>query len=255
MTIVDMQRYQAPSLSKALEILEYVAKLDRPLSLSELAKALDRSVTEIYRIVVVLKDRGYLLADERKWIRLNTRALTMRQVFDSEDVLLEKAIEVQRQLSERTRESSFLSVVSGLDAVVVSTVSGTRDYDLQIRLGCARPLWASPTGLAMLAVMLEGERERYFHSLGDRKDQPSLEVLRERVSAAGHTPVVSDTLSNTAIGEHAVAFQTEGGGVAALSLMALRTQSDPKRDDLAMLLHCCGASLQGDVLSERGTVA
>ena len=53
------QKYTAPALEKGLDILELLSSTDAGLSLSEIARDLGRSVSEIFRMLVVLQQRGY----------------------------------------------------------------------------------------------------------------------------------------------------------------------------------------------------
>src|SRR6202012_1729780 len=59
---LDTTRYSAPALEKGLDIIELLAGHPEGLSLVELARALGRTTAEIFRMVVVLQTRGYLVA-------------------------------------------------------------------------------------------------------------------------------------------------------------------------------------------------
>lgn len=52
------QKYTAPALEKGLDILERLSLSEAGLSLSEIARDLGRSVSEIFRMLVVLQQRG-----------------------------------------------------------------------------------------------------------------------------------------------------------------------------------------------------
>ena len=56
--------YSAPALEKGLDILELLAKKRVPMTMPQISAELDRSKSEIYRMVAVLEDRGYLTRDE-----------------------------------------------------------------------------------------------------------------------------------------------------------------------------------------------
>src|SRR5437660_8256916 len=57
------QRYAAPALDKGLDILELLARDGDGLSLNEIARALERTSSEIFRMVNALARRGYLQQD------------------------------------------------------------------------------------------------------------------------------------------------------------------------------------------------
>ncbi len=53
-------RYRAPALDKGLDILELLASVDGGLTQAEIAKHLDRSPNEFYRMLDRLVKRGYV---------------------------------------------------------------------------------------------------------------------------------------------------------------------------------------------------
>ena len=54
------ERYRAPALDKGLDILELLAGVDGGLTQAEIAKKLDRSPNEFYRMLDRLVRRGYV---------------------------------------------------------------------------------------------------------------------------------------------------------------------------------------------------
>ena len=65
MTIAeDLDKYRAPALDKGLDIIELLASTDDTLSQAEIAKSLDRSPNEIYRMLDRLVRRAYVRRTE-----------------------------------------------------------------------------------------------------------------------------------------------------------------------------------------------
>src|SRR5688500_8189480 len=58
------RKYSAPALEKGLDVLELLASRDTPLTMSQIASELDRSVSELFRMVDALVRRGYLAPAE-----------------------------------------------------------------------------------------------------------------------------------------------------------------------------------------------
>src|ERR1044072_2534310 len=52
--------YTAPALEKAFEILEFLADRRGGATLNEIIKGLDRSIGELFRIVIVMERLGFL---------------------------------------------------------------------------------------------------------------------------------------------------------------------------------------------------
>src|SRR6266403_5165478 len=53
-------RYAAPALEKGLDILELLASVSETLTHSEIASRLGRTLTEVFRMLVCLEERGYI---------------------------------------------------------------------------------------------------------------------------------------------------------------------------------------------------
>ncbi len=67
MTKADAKRYYpTPALEKGLDILELFASTPEGLTVSEVARRLDRTVSEIFRMILCLEQRGYLAHSTNK---------------------------------------------------------------------------------------------------------------------------------------------------------------------------------------------
>src|SRR5688500_7536569 len=54
------RRYRAPALEKGLDVLELLAARSEPMSMMQISTELDRSVSELFRMVQVLEFRGFV---------------------------------------------------------------------------------------------------------------------------------------------------------------------------------------------------
>ena len=67
MTKRDVKRYYpTPALEKGLDILELFAGTPEGLTVSEAARRLNRTVSEIFRMILCLEQRGYLAQSPNK---------------------------------------------------------------------------------------------------------------------------------------------------------------------------------------------
>ena len=64
--------YSTPALDKGIDILEYLTVQNRPVSQKTIAQALERTPSEIFRMLMTLVERGYVLKsdDERYTLTL-----------------------------------------------------------------------------------------------------------------------------------------------------------------------------------------
>ena len=65
---IDAPAYAAPALEKGLDILELLARSNVPLSQKEIAQKLGRTIGELYRMVMCLVERGYLVNLDDRFI-------------------------------------------------------------------------------------------------------------------------------------------------------------------------------------------
>ena len=71
----NAESYQAPALKKGLEVLEFLSGQAEPYAVSELARAFGKSRNEIYRMVIVLEQLGYLARTEGRSLRAHTQVV------------------------------------------------------------------------------------------------------------------------------------------------------------------------------------
>lgn len=155
------QTYSAPALKKGLEIIELLASSQQPLSTRAIAERLGRSKGEIFRMVFVLVDRGYLARDP------SSDALTLtNRLFDlgirtpRSRQLVEVAVPAMERLSDKTGQSAHLVVVNRGYTVVIATSAGNADVSFVLRLGYRRSALDANSGHTIIAFQDEAQRMR-----------------------------------------------------------------------------------------------
>src|SRR6476659_10429428 len=130
----DKIAYAAPALEKGLDILELLAEVGEPLSTRTIAERLSRSRSEIFRMVFVLQQRGYLVRDagtdrlalSRRLFNLGIRTPGGRQLTSIVLPLMER-------FSEESGLAAHLVVLSRAQTVVIATTSGHLDATGTVR--------------------------------------------------------------------------------------------------------------------------
>src|SRR6478735_2397967 len=155
----DKSTYAAPALEKGLDILELLAEAGEPLSTREIAERLARSKSEIFRMVFVLQQRGYLareagtdrLALSRRLFELGIRTPGGRQ-------LTSVVLPLMERFSEESGQAAHLVVLSRAQTVVLATTSGHLDATVTVRPGYGRPALEANSGLLILAFQTRARR-------------------------------------------------------------------------------------------------
>ena len=146
------QVYSAPALDKGLSIIELLANAQKPMSLRAIADRLGRSKGEIFRMVFVLVERGYLRRDAATdELTLSNRLFELGMRTPRSRQLVEVAIPAMERLSDRIGHSSHLVVVNKGETVVIATAAGSAEVGLTLRLGYRRAALDATSGRVIIA--------------------------------------------------------------------------------------------------------
>lgn len=152
------EAYQAPALAKGLEVLEFLSGQTEPYAISELARALGRSRSEIYRMVVVLERSGYLWRSDVDRFSLTRKLFDLGMRAPPQQNLLIKALPHMERLSQETFQSCHLTVASGADIVVVARIESPDTLGFSVRIGYRRPINQSTSGRVLYAYQTDSTR-------------------------------------------------------------------------------------------------
>ncbi len=153
--------YSAPALEKGLEIIELLAATQKPMSNREIADHLGRSKGQIFRMVFVLVERGYLKRDAvTEELTLSNRLFELGMRTPRPRQLVEVAVPAMERLSDLTGQSAHLVVVNKGDTVVIATTAGSSDISFTLRLGYRRAALNSTSGQVVIAFQNEARRTR-----------------------------------------------------------------------------------------------
>src|SRR5690348_15551149 len=167
----DIEGYQAPALTKGLRVLEFLAGQTEPYAVSELARALGKSRNEIYRMVMVLEQLGYLTRTEADRFALTRKLFDVAMRAPPQRNLLVHALPEMHRLAEATSQSCHLTVASGSDIVVVARVESPDTEVFSVRVGHRRPLNQSASGPVLFAYQSETRRAAWQALLASDKDR------------------------------------------------------------------------------------
>lgn len=211
-------RYRAPALDKGLDILELLAEHAEGLSQAEIAKGLDRSPSELYRMIETLVRRDYLrrsASDDRlmlglKLFALSTRHPPMRR-------LLRAASEVTTEVAEATLQSCHLALYRDGNLFIAVQADSPGRLSLSIRLGAEVDLLTTGSGLAMLAFQSPERRKRMLAAHGAQRLPPEARDAISEARRLGHVRRESAQTVGVTDLSHPIIGRT-GDAVAALTI-------------------------------------
>lgn len=159
--MAEQSKYRAPALQKGLEILELLATSDAPMSLTDISGKLGRSVSELFRMLQVLEEHGYL-ARLGEGYELTNRLFLLGMSKPLTKDLLSCALPAMRELCNKTGQSAHLAVASGAEMVVIAHIEAPGLLGFSVRLGYRRPLTESASGMTLLAFQSDARQALMF---------------------------------------------------------------------------------------------
>ena len=182
----DGRKYRAPALEKGLDILELLAVHGSPLTTSQMATNLGRSVSELFRMVLALEYRGYIApAEGREGYELSNKLFALGMAQTANRTLLDAALPVMNDLTRAIGQSCHLVVPSGDQVVVVARIESPRDLGFSVRVGYRRPMLDAASGRMLFGCQSEAEQAVWREHLSANHDPERLEsfVARAQVAA------------------------------------------------------------------------
>jgi DNA-binding IclR family transcriptional regulator len=215
----------APALEKGLDVLELLAAEAGGLTQKQVAERVGRSVGEIFRMLGVLEQRGYVVRDRRTGeYALTLRLFRLATQYPPTRRLQQAALPVMEALAAATNLSCHLSVVSGPHFLVVAQVEPDWPMGWTVKLGAVFPLSLEyPSARVLAAFQLEGRREELAGIMA-RHDGVDLAAVLSRLA-----PIMRDggdfATNELSLGVTSLScpvLESSGRAVAALTLPLLR---------------------------------
>lgn len=187
--------YSAPALEKGLAILELLAGESEGLKLSDIARRLDRSVGELFRMLVVLEQCGYVCTiDGTDTYILTLKMFDLSHRFPPIKRLLSVAAPIMKALSYTIGQSCHLTVYYEGKGHVVAQQDSPSERIFSVRLGAEVSLFNSCSGHVLLAFADEDERLRMLAKIPSVHKKPgnaAIKKLVSKVRAQGFENIVS----------------------------------------------------------------
>jgi DNA-binding IclR family transcriptional regulator len=157
--ILDNTRYSAPALEKGLDIIELLASHPEGLSLADLGKTLGRTTAEIFRMVVTLETRGYLLAIGDRYV-LSLLLFQLAHRHQPVRSLVTTALPLMTQLANDVKQSFHLCVYQDGRVLIVAGVESPERWGFSLKVGTLIGMTDTASGQVLMAFQEELERKR-----------------------------------------------------------------------------------------------
>jgi DNA-binding IclR family transcriptional regulator len=186
--------YAVPAVDKALDIIELLAAQASGLSQLEIARAVDRSAGQIYRVLVTLERRGYLYRDPQSALYvLSTRLFELAHRREPLRGLLAAAEPVLQQLAERVEQSCNLGVADGGRVRVVAQAESPAEFGFRVRVGALFPA-ETPSGRMLAAFDAFGADSPGANTPGEESERRALREAGRVIVPDAAQPGITDVV-------------------------------------------------------------
>jgi DNA-binding IclR family transcriptional regulator len=236
MTDFEKPAYLVPALEKGLDILELLSKSEVSLSQKDIAKQLGRSVSELYRMVNCLVERGYLVANDDKYT-VTTKLFELAYYNPPIHRLLSEATPLMQKLSSELEQSCHLTIYNQGRQVVVAKVDSPSGMGFSVRVGAELDVIVSASGRVLLAFQpREIQQFRIDESLERRPDHADLSLLAtlDMIKTRGFESVPSVQVR----GLYAVAYPiigARGNAIAAITVPYAERLDSKSKTPISMI--------------------
>lgn len=193
----DDDKYRAPALSKGLDILELLASDMEGRSQADIAKTLGRTTSEIFRMLMVLRKRGYVHLDEEgDRYALTTKMFEVAHRHPPIRRLTAIAGDAMQRVADRINQSMHLAILRNGRVMVIAQVDCRDNNITAVRLGAQIPLFDTSSGRVLAAWMEDAALARVLEEADEGTPERRRAFVEDlpRVRAAGYAENPSLTI-------------------------------------------------------------
>ena len=158
-SLKTITNYATPALEKGLDVIELLAHQSAGLTKSQIARELDRTVSEIFRMLICLEQRGYISQVQGDQYALTLKLFKMVQEHPPTERLMAEATPVMRRFAQETLQSCHLGVIEDGRVVILAQVNAPTSTGFYVKLGSSVDIMEASTGYVILAHQDEAQRE------------------------------------------------------------------------------------------------
>lgn len=160
-----MERKKGSSIERVLQIIEEVAKAERPISPSDLADILNIPKPSIHRLIQQLQDLGFLQVEGNGRVVCGRRTQQLvLHIWQNSAYKYERQLILQK-LSQTIDESVGIAVLDRLSVVYIDRVLSNWPLQIHLPEGFNVPVWASASGKLLLSQFPSTQLKRMLEHI------------------------------------------------------------------------------------------
>jgi len=227
-------QYFSKTISRALDVLECFTDDDTVLSLNEIARLVRLPGPSLFRILLTLESRGYVVRNPDGSYRL-ARKLLLGKLAERSDQLIEMIHPELQRLSSRFNETASLAYLFDDRIQVLDTVETFHEIRMANRPGRVLPPHCSALGKAITAFQQRPLAERILEVYGLNQRTPktltnrtNLQAEFDRIRTQGYALDNEESIEGGVCVSAPVRLR-KGRVIAAISVSTPIVRMNPKR--------------------------
>jgi IclR family KDG regulon transcriptional repressor len=142
------------TLHKGLRLLEIMARSQRPIGITEMARRTSLGKSDVHRLMQSLVELGFARRESAQGsYAASTKVWELGMAMLANDEVRRAALPQMQHLAQASRETVHLTVLDGVDAVHLHGIDGPDPSPAQIPVGTRLPAHCTATGKAMLSTL------------------------------------------------------------------------------------------------------
>jgi len=130
------ERYRAPALDKGLDSLELLARQPQGLTRSEIVKEMDRSASEIYRMLERLVARQYVMRNAGgDRYALSLKLFALANMHPPLSRLINQALPVMDEFARKAEQSCHMGVYDRGNVLIAAQINSPRGWSFSVQRG------------------------------------------------------------------------------------------------------------------------
>lgn len=235
--------YIVPGLARGIDLLEVLAREQRPMSAVQLADTLELPRSSVFRLIQTLQHKGLIEPDSsRRNFSLGPGVLRLGYQYLTGQDLVQVARRELELLSERVGISSHLAIRSEREIVYLLHVPGNAGFVSNVSAGARFPAHATPMGQILLSQISRKQLFDLYHGI-------RLKPLTDQ------TPVTLEALAQKVAQAAADGYIVSRGSVEAGGISISGPIHDRSGDLVAAIDISCPASAFNEAILETHYVA
>ena len=146
------------SVLKALDVIDCLAAEKNPLSAREIAFKCKYSRPTVYRLLVTLASKGFVVSPIDGLFELSPKFLSLSKNLLEKYDLVKIAKPSMESLSQLSGETVHLAIMDDIEILYIGKVDSSQSIRMYSSIGTRNPIYSTAMGKAILAFMSKPEQ-------------------------------------------------------------------------------------------------